>query len=223
MLKQPALNISQLATGATAITQTHWPVWKDSVFEAPVFPVLSKRIREKIWYTARSWDRQTRKPGKHGGIIGRAALSVLHALLWDFYNLRTGRLDPSVANIASHASLCERATHTALSHLRSLHLLDWVRRCEKAYTAAGRFILQQRTNAYRPFSPEHWLGYRPPPEPEPDRATLGYPERRLDPIEDAIRTIETGDRTQLHARLTVDPTDELALALAALGRQMGAL
>ena len=48
-----------------------------------------------IWHRARDFHRRTRQRGRHGGAVGHAALQVLHSLVFDFLNSRSGRLDPS--------------------------------------------------------------------------------------------------------------------------------
>jgi hypothetical protein len=45
------------------------------------------------------FDRSTHQPGHHGGAVGHTALQVLHALVFDFLNYASGRLDPSYAAI----------------------------------------------------------------------------------------------------------------------------
>ena len=92
------------------------------------------------------------------------ALAVLHALIFDFLNHRTGRLDPSYAAIAAKAGVCVRTVATALKRLRELGILNWVRRCAESW-ADGRFVLEQETNAYAVLPESQWRGYRPPPEP----------------------------------------------------------
>jgi CRP-like cAMP-binding protein len=87
-------------------------------------------------------DRETRQPGRHGGIIGRTALAALYALLFDFLNHRTGRLDPSLDAIATKAGCCRRAVVDALARLRDLGLLARRRRCEETRDAEGRFRLR---------------------------------------------------------------------------------
>ena len=52
--------------------------------------------------------------------MGHTALQVLHALIFDFLNYASGRLDPSYAAIARKANVCERAVATALKRLREL-------------------------------------------------------------------------------------------------------
>ncbi len=66
---------------------------------------------------------------------------MLHALIFDFLNFRTGRLDPSYAAIARKANVCERTVATALKRLRELGILNWVRRCAKSWQD-GRFTLE---------------------------------------------------------------------------------
>ena len=68
----------------------------------------------KLWHRARDFDRGTHQPGRHGGALGHTALAVLHALIFDFLNHRTGRLDPSYAAIARKAGVCVRTVATAL-------------------------------------------------------------------------------------------------------------
>ena len=92
------------------------------------------------------------------------ALQVLHALIFDFLNHRTGRLDPSYAAIARKANVCERTVATALARLRELGILHWVRRCAESWRD-GRFVLEQETNAYAVLPESQWRGYRPPQEP----------------------------------------------------------
>jgi Helix-turn-helix domain len=164
------------------LTRAPWPVWRGSVAGPVRFAAMSRKQAAKLWHAARRWDRETRQPGRHGGVIGRTALTTLYALLFDFLNHRTGRLDPSLDAIAAKAGCCRRAVVDALARLRDLGLLAWQRRCEETRDAEGRFRLRQRTNAYGLLPPSQWLGYRDndPPPPSPDM--LGAPERVPDPI-----------------------------------------
>src|SRR4051794_27259414 len=200
-----------------------WPVWRNSVAGPVRFAPLSRKQAARLWHAARRWDRDTRAPGRQGGCIGRTALTTLYTLLFDFLNHRTGRLDPSLNAIAAKAGCCRRAVVDALARLRDLGLLHWQRRCEETRDAEGRFRLRQRTNAYRISPPSQWRGYRDNDPPPPDPATLGAPERVPDPIEAAVAEITSGHRMVAVAALEADPRDRLALALAALGRAMGAI
>jgi len=82
----------------------------------------------------------------HGGAVGHSGLQVLHALIFDFMNYTSGRLDPSYA-IAKAANVCERTVNNAITRLKELGILNWVRRCAESMRD-GRFVLEQETNAY---------------------------------------------------------------------------
>ena len=151
-----------------------WPVWSGSVANPVRFAPLAKKAAVRLWHRARDLDRGTHEPGRHGGAVGPTGLAVLHALIFDFLNHRTGRLDPSYAAIAAKAGVCVRTVATALKRLRELGILNWVRRCAERW-ADGRFVLEQETNAYGLLPESQWLGYRPPleaPEPEWGRAPI---------------------------------------------------
>jgi hypothetical protein len=139
---------------------------------------------------------------------------VLHALIFDFLNHRTGRLDPSYAAIAHKAGVCVRAVATALARLRELGILNWVRRCAESWRD-GRFVLEQQTNAYAVLPDSQWRGYRPPAEPGPAPGTWGEPAPMPDAV--TLATLE-GDRMGKVMALATDPKDRLARALASLGR-----
>jgi hypothetical protein len=200
-----------------------WPVWRNSVAGPVRSMPVSRKQAARLWHAARRWDRDTRQPGRHGGIIGRTALATLYALLFDFLNHRTGRCDPSLDALAVKAGCCRRAVVDALARLRDLGLLAWRRRCEETRDAEGRFRLRQRTNAYAVLAPSNWLGYRDPEPPPPDPSTLGAPEPVPEPIEAAVAEIMQGQRKAAVAALEANPGDRLAIALAALGRAMGAI
>ena len=103
--------------GFTALSQTYapWPVWSGSVANPVRFVPLAKKAAVKLWHRARDFDRGTHQPGQHGGAVGHTALQVLHTLIFDFLNHRTGRLDPSYAAIAAKAGVCVRTVATALA------------------------------------------------------------------------------------------------------------
>ena len=91
-----------------------WPVWRNSVAGEVRFAPISRKAAAKLWHAARRWDRDTHEPGRHGGVIGRTALAALYALLFDYLNHRTGRLDPSLDAIARKAGCCRRAVVDAI-------------------------------------------------------------------------------------------------------------
>src|SRR3954452_983287 len=59
-------------------TYAAFPVWSESTAKPVRFTPLSKKEALSLWHRARDFDRQTHKPGKHGGAIGPSGLQVLH-------------------------------------------------------------------------------------------------------------------------------------------------
>jgi hypothetical protein len=215
--------IPNTGTRNSSLTSRIWQVWKNSVKSEIVFTPISKTKARRLWFHARKWEQRTHQPGRHGGIIGSSALNVLYTLIHDYLNHKTGRLDPSVKAIASKASICERTCHTALQKLRSLGLIDWLRRCVADHDEEGRFVLRQATNAYRLTDPRQWLVPQDEEPPPPTKDTLGYPPPRPTTIESASLALQTGNRQQAYSDLTADTNDPLSQALAGLGRAMGAI
>lgn len=205
-----------LAGGKTYAPQ---PVWRDSARVEVRFAPLSKKEAARIWHKARRFDRQTHVRGKHGGVIGRTGLAVLYALLFDFLNYKTGRLDPSYDAIAAKAGVCRRTAVKIVRRLKELGIVHWQRRCREEKDEDGRFRLAQETNAYAVLPPSQWCGFREPPEaPPPHPSTWGATAPLPDPITDAVTELQHGQHGATLAALEVDPRDELALALAELGR-----
>ena len=118
-------------------TYAAWPVWSDSTTKEIRFQPMPKKAATKLWHRARAFDRQSKAKGKHGGAVGHAALQVLHTLIFDFLNYRSGRLDPSHAAIARAANVCERTVRNALNRLRDFGILHWVRRCVESWRTAA--------------------------------------------------------------------------------------
>ena len=197
--------------GFTALARTYapWPVWSDSTTSPIRFQPIPKKAAVRLWHRARDFDRGTRRPGQHGGAVGHTGLAVLHALIFDFLNHRTGRLDPSYAAIAAKAGVCVRTVASALQRLKALGIPNWVRRCAEHW-ADGRFVLEQETNAYAVLPESQWRGYRPPAEP-PGLA----PGTWVDPAPSAAPALEAIWRAR--CRLAADRR-RLAAALARLGR-----
>jgi len=198
-----------------------WPVWSESTTKEVKFQPLPRKAATKLWHRARDFDRQTRRPDKHGGAIGHAALQVLHALLFDFLNYASGRLDPSYAAIARKANVCQRTVANAVKRLRGLGVLNWVRRCAESWKD-GRFVLEQETNAYAVLPCTQWRGYTPPLDPPaPAAGTWGdHPPLPSVLAQAAAEQQEGGTLRRMVGILDSDPTDALAAALARLGQAM---
>ena len=130
---------------------------------------------------------------------------MLHALIFDFLNHRTGRLDPSYAAIAAKAGVCVRTVATALQRLRELGILNWVRRCAESWRD-GRFVLEQESNAYAVLPESQWRGYRPPQEPPgPAPGTWGDPPPMPSALAQAA--LEGDLAGKVHVLLASDPKD----------------
>jgi hypothetical protein len=199
-----------------APTRAPWPVWSGSVAKPVSFQPMPKKAVVRLWHRARNFDRGTHEHGRHGGTVGHSALQVLHSLIFDFLDHRTGRLDPSYEAIARKAGVCVRTVATALKRLREVGILNWVRRCAESWRD-GRYRLEQETNAYAVLPESQWRGYRPPAElPGPAPGTWGGPVPPL-PSAVALAALEADLRGKVQA-LGTDPRDALARALASLGR-----
>jgi hypothetical protein len=206
--------------GFTALASTYapWPVWSGSVANPVRFAPMAKKAAVRLWHRARGLDRGSHQPGHHGGAVDPTGLAVLHALIFDFLNHRTGRLDPSYAAIAQKAGVCVRTVATALQRLRELGILNWVRRCAESWRD-GRFVLEQETNAYAVLPESQWHGYRPPPEPP----AAPWPETwgATPPLPSALvqAALETDPATKAQV-LAVNAMTPLERALACFQRSI---
>lgn len=217
-MRSLAYALSPLPGFASPKTYAAWPVWRDSTTKEVRFVPMSRKQAAKHWQKARRFDRQTHTKGKHGGRIGRTALAVLYALLFDFLDFDTGQLDPSYDTIAAKAGVCRRAVATALARLKDLGVLHWQRRSRPEPEAGGGYRQVQISNAYAVLSPTNWKGfYEPPPPPPPHPSTWGATPP-LDPLAGAADELRHGQRRTALALLDADPGDSLAAALARLGR-----
>jgi hypothetical protein len=207
--------------GAGEKTYAAWPVWSDSTTKEIKFQPMPKKAAVKLWHRARAFDRQTSRKDCHGGAVGHSALQVLHALIFDFLNYASGRLDPSYAAIARAANVCERTVATAIQRLKSLGILNWVRRCAESMRD-GRFVLEQETNAYAVLPSSQWRGYSEPPEaPSPAPGTWGdHPSLPSVAAQAVAARRDGGTMQEAIGILGSDPSDPLAAALARLGAAM---
>jgi len=211
--------IGELLPGLPALnkgrTRAPGPVWSGSTTRRVGFQALPKKQAARLWHKARAFDRATHQRGRHGGIIGRTALLVLHTLLFEFLNYHTGQLDPSYDGIARRSGVCRRAVATALRRLKALGILNWVRRSVEDRDACGRFVLRQETNAYAILPSSQWVGYREPPAFMIDPAEWGAVPPLPTMIEQACVAHREGDAQQaVLSRLKDDPRDRLACQTA---------
>ena len=196
-----------------------WPVWSGSTTVPVKSTPLPKKAAVKLWHRARAFDRQTRRAGHHGGAVGPTALAVLHSLIFDFMNWRSGRLDPSYAAIARAANVCVRTVATALARLKALGIIDWTRRCAETRTDTGRYVLTQETNAYSVQPSSAWQGYHEPPDPPgPAPGTWGASPPLPCVVAQAVQERRHGGgMAGVLGILASDPGDGLAAVLARIG------
>lgn len=218
------LPVAQCLPGMKEKTRATWPVWSGSAEGKVRFHPVSKKEAARLYHRALAFERQTREPGKQDGRIGRNGLAILRALLFDFYNHRTGQLDPAYATIARAACISVRSVARGLQRLKDAGVLFWQRRCRKSHDSDGRFMMEQESNAYgvRPVS--HWRGYQAPPEaPPPEPGTWGdHPVAMRDALAEALAEGKDAPLLAKVRQLENDPDNPLARVLARLGRSIEA-
>lgn len=227
--KLAAYAIGELLPGLPELnggkTRAPGPVWHGSTTKEARYLPMSRRQAARIWHRARRFDRDTRQRGRHGGAIGRTALTVLNTLLFDFLNYQTGRLDPSYDGIARRANMCRRAVASALKRLKALGVIHWLRRCTETRDHAGRFQLVQDTNSYVVLPPACWNGYVEPPVPPSLHPTEWGAVPPLPwAVDDARVSLSDGAPAEtVISRLETDPGDPLVATLAAFCRTLRGL
>lgn len=136
---------------------------------------MDRRVRSRIVAAAERYDRvhrighRTARNGRANGAIGHVGLEVLRALLFDFLDTRSGRLDPAIATIAIRIGRSIAAVADALKRLRMHGFLEWLRR----YVPTGQAGLRgpqvrQTSNAYRITLPAAILAALATPSPDDD-------------------------------------------------------
>jgi hypothetical protein len=205
----PGLDLPRLAVAGSQHTRAPWPVWHDSTTKKVKFMPLAKR---KLYHKARSFERQTRQPGKQDGALGRNGLGVLHAMIFDILDYVTGQLDPAIETIARKACMSVSSVKRGLRNLKHCGVLNWIRRAAETRDEKGRFCLEQDTNAYGILPVSQWLGFVDQPEaPPPDPSTWGATPPLPSVVEQAITERQDGANIAATlSRLEDDPGDELA-------------
>jgi hypothetical protein len=199
-----------------------WPVWRDSTTQEVKYQPTPKRQAVRLYHKARRFERQTRQPGHQDGALGRNGLAVLHALLFDFLNYATGRLEPSYERIANKACISVRSAARGLVRLKGAGVLHWLRRCREDRDEEGRFRLRQESNAYAVLPSSQWRGFVEP-EPRPlEPWQLGAVPPLPDALEAATAGLAAGGSIEA-AIATLSEGDRLGAALARLGRSITGL
>jgi hypothetical protein len=89
---------------------------------------MDRNAKARVMAYARAWSARNCQPGQHKGPITRAFLDVLHALLWQFHNSRTGACFPSYERIAEKAECARSTVAEALRVLEWAGVLTWQHR-----------------------------------------------------------------------------------------------
>jgi hypothetical protein len=168
---------------------------------------LDRNAKARIAAYAKAWDRQHRQPGQRGGALGRAALDVLTALLWQFHNARSGCCFPSYERIAARAGCVRSTVAEALKALEFAGVLTWQNRivrirerCQDLFSRQGwRWRVIRTSNAYQFIDPK-----------AADRAGI------LSKSDQRTGTPDQEDSKLLHAP-AIDPTSLLERTLARFG------
>jgi len=167
---------------ASQKTYAAHPVWSGSarndVKFAPLGPNRGavRSARAKIYHHARRFERQTRTKNKQDGKIGRNGLLILHAMLFDFMDEQTGRIDPGYKTLARIANISIRSVARGIVRLKAAGVLNWVRRvyAKPTENPDRGWRMAQDTNAYAIAPPTQWKGFHAPAEPPaPQPGTWG--------------------------------------------------
>lgn len=100
----------------------------------------------------KSW--RNREKGKHGGRLGRSALTVLRVLLF-VVKKHKGRLCPSYDHLARLARMSRRTVIDAVQRLKLMGFITIYRRCKRVRTEFGVRVVQDN-NAYEYHMPQGW-------------------------------------------------------------------
>jgi hypothetical protein len=130
---------------------------------------LDRNAKARITAYARAWTARNRQPGQHKGPITRAFLDVLHALLWQFHNSRTGICFPSYERIAEKAECARSTVAEALRVLEWAGVLTWQNRIARIREACTdlfghttwRWRVIRTSNAYVFRDPQAQLAGAP--------------------------------------------------------------
>jgi len=114
---------------------------------------ISYKEREQIWNDAVALETATRKPGCQNGAIGKAALTVLRSLLFDFTNMKTGVCFPRVRTLQAKLQpwYSRAAIFRALDRLEAAGVLVRVHRrmknAKKVVQGASLYVFAKLTEA----------------------------------------------------------------------------
>ena len=111
--------------------------------------------REKLWRDAVEREKASRKKGCANGELGKAGLAVLHSLLFDFLNMKTGVCFPSVRALQERLQpwFSRAAIFRALDRLEAAGVLSRVHRrmrnAGKVVQGANLYVFAKITETER--------------------------------------------------------------------------
>ena len=103
---------------------------------APAIP-LDRNAKVRIIHFVNAWNTKSKQPGQHHGPITRTYMDVLHALLWDFHNTKSGLCFPGYDTIAKKAKCCHTSVNRAIKALEETGILTWVNRLVRIQETNG--------------------------------------------------------------------------------------
>jgi len=117
---------------------------------------LDRNAKARIMVYARAWSAKHKQPGQHRGMLTRAFMEVLEALLWGFHNSRDGRCFPSYEAIAKKADCNRDTVYEAIKAFEAADVLTWVNRIARIQVReldlfgkwATRWRIIRTSNAY---------------------------------------------------------------------------
>ena len=112
-----------------------YPVWSGGTTKDAHFVPLAKKAAIRLYHKAVQWNRRGKLSGHHGGVSGSHVLLVLHSLIFDFLNHKTGRLDPSYDTLQRATRLCRQTVAKSLARLKSLCTINWIGCVPRATTS----------------------------------------------------------------------------------------
>ncbi len=172
-----------------------------------------------------AWDKNTRSPGKHGGVLGGLTGQVILGAMIDRWNPETGRLDPSQKTIAEDTGKSLRTVRSTLARLATLRIFTREPRWRYPHSRNKSLQPSRLTDEYTLQPETHWKGYTSrnhADAPDPLAGDLwGAPSPVLSPIDQAVQ--ETDLQTQVALLDLSQPIGESGVvpkALAGLGHAM---
>lgn len=130
---------------------------RGSVFDEGPQNNTDRNFCARVLFIADTIERKSwrnRQKGKHGGALGRSALTVLRVLLFVVKKSK-GRLRPSYDHLARLCRLSRRVVVSAMETLKRMGFVTVYRRCKRVRSMLGERVVQD-TNAYEYHLPRGW-------------------------------------------------------------------